>query len=52
MSQLNTAGCPFGYVSNLSVAVPNNYPVGYQVTAMGSCVVRNGGYQVRVMTTG
>lgn len=52
LSQLSTAGCPFGYVSNLSLAGPDNYPIGYQVTATGSCIVRDGDYQVRVITTG
>src|SRR4051794_30262246 len=52
LSQLSTAGCPFGYVSNLSLAGPDNYPIGYQVTSKGSCVVRNGDYQVRIITTG
>jgi hypothetical protein len=51
LSQLGTAGCPFGYVSNLSVAGPDNYPIGYEVTAKGLCTVRNGDYQVRVVTT-
>jgi hypothetical protein len=52
LSQLTIAGCPFGYVSNLSFAGPDSYPIGYEVTTAGSCIVRNGNYQVKVVTTG
>ena len=51
LSHLETAGCPFGYVSNLSLAGPNLYPIGYEVTGKGSCTVRNGDFYVRVVTT-
>jgi hypothetical protein len=49
--QLDVAGCPVGYVSNLSLAGPESYPIGYEVTAAGSCTVRNGDYQVRIVAT-
>jgi hypothetical protein len=48
---LVTAGCPFGYVSNLSANGPDSYPIGFQVTAPGSCTIRNGDFQVRIVTT-
>lgn len=51
LRQLERAGCPFGYVSNLSANGPGSYPIGFQVTAAGSCVVRNGDFQVRIVAT-
>ena len=53
LSELNIVdGCPFGYVSNLSVNGPDNYPIGFEVTRSGSCLVRNGDYQVRIVASG
>ena len=51
LRQLNTANCPFGYVSNLSVRGPDSYPIGFEVTDAGSCTVRDGDYQVRIVAT-
>jgi hypothetical protein len=52
LSHLSTTGCPFGYISNLSVAGPDSYPIGYEVTAGGSCTVRNGNFAVKIVTFG
>jgi hypothetical protein len=51
LRQLDTAGCPFGYVSNLSQAGPDSYPIGFEVTAAGSCTVHDRDYSVRIVTT-
>lgn len=51
LAQLAVDGCPFGYVSNLSVNGPDIYPMGFQVTEAGSCLVRNGDFQVEVVST-
>lgn len=38
-----------GYVSNLSVNGPENYPIGFQVDAPGkSCILRNGDFSVTI----
>lgn len=52
LRELNVDGCPFGYVSNLSVNGPNNYPIGFEVTRGGSCLVRNRDYQARIVASG
>jgi hypothetical protein len=41
----------FGYVSNLSPRGPNNYPIGFEILGAGSCVVRNGTFNVRMVGT-
>ncbi len=51
LRQLDTTDCPFGYVSNLSVRGPDSYPIGFQVIRGGSCTVRDGDYEVRIVTT-
>jgi hypothetical protein len=51
LSDLRIDHCPFGYVSNLSHNGPDRYPIGYQVTSAGTCVVRDGDYHVRIITT-
>jgi hypothetical protein len=35
-----------GYVSNWSFNGPDSYPIGFEVTKAGSCIIRNGGFQV------
>lgn len=52
LSRLSTTGCPFGYVSTLSLAGPGSYPIGYEVTAAGSCTVRDNNYAVKIVTSG
>jgi hypothetical protein len=52
LGRLNTDGCPFGYVSNLSVAGPDSYPIGFEVTGAGSCTISDGDYKVRIIATG
>jgi hypothetical protein len=52
LRELTVDGCPFGYVSNYSLNGPGNYPIGFEVTRSGSCTVRNGDYQVRVVASG
>jgi hypothetical protein len=51
LADLRTDGCPFGYVSNYSLNGPDNYPIGFQVTGVGSCTVRNGDFQVEIVAT-
>ncbi len=41
-----TAG--MGYVSNLSVNGPDNYPIGYETTGKGSCIFKNGNFSVTI----
>ena len=52
LSDLNVDGCPFGYVSNLSHNGPDNYPIGFEVTREGSCMARNGDYEVEIVASG
>jgi hypothetical protein len=52
LRKLDVAGCPFGYVSNLSLAGPDSYPLGFEVTRKGSCMLRNGDYEVHIVTEG
>jgi hypothetical protein len=49
LEDLNTDGCPFGYVSNYSLNGPDSYPIGFEVTAAGSCTVTNGNFRVTVV---
>lgn len=44
--------CPFGDVSNLSINGPEHYPIGFEVTEVGSCEVRNGDFEVAVVASG
>jgi hypothetical protein len=39
----------FGYVSNWSVNGPFSYPIGFEIVKEGSCVVRNGKFQVHIL---
>lgn len=47
--ELDYSSCGFiGYVSNWSINGPDSYPIGFEVTGEGSCVIRNGSFQVIV----
>jgi hypothetical protein len=41
----------FGYVSNWSLSGPEHYPIGFEIVGVGSCVVRNGSFHVRIVGT-
>ena len=53
LKDLDTSDCDsiMGYVSNWSLRGPNNYPIGFEITGIGSCVVRNGAFRVRIVGT-
>ena len=51
LRRLSTVGCPFGQVSNLSLAGPDSYPIGFQVIRAGWCTVRDGDYSVRIVAS-
>lgn len=51
LRQLDVSGCPVGRVSNLSVAGPDQYPTGYEVTSAGACTLRNGDFHVDLVFT-
>ena len=53
LKNLNTDDCEsiIGHVSNWSLRGPNNYPIGFEVTGVGSCVVRNGAFHIRIVGT-
>jgi hypothetical protein len=55
LKNLDTSDCDrksiFGYVSNWSLQGPDNYPIGFEITGVGSCVVRNGTFHVRIVGT-
>jgi len=52
LRDLNVDDCPFSYVSNLSSNGPDKYPIGFEVTREGSCIARNGDYEVQISTSG
>jgi hypothetical protein len=53
LKSLDTRDCDsiMGYVSNWSLRGPDNYPIGFQITGVGSCVVKNGSFRVRIVGT-
>ncbi len=51
LRRLDVGACPIGWVSNLSLAGPESYPRGYEVTGTGSCTLRNGDFQVQLVLT-
>ncbi len=55
LKNLDTSDCDrnsiLGYVSNWSLRGPDNYPIGFEITGTGSCVVRNGAFHVRIVGT-
>jgi hypothetical protein len=53
LTELDVSDCDsiFGYVSNWSMYGPNSYPIGFEITGSGLCVVRNGSFSVRIEGT-
>lgn len=51
LGQLDITGCPIALVSNLSVAGPDRYPVGYEVVGDGTCTLHNGDFRVELVFT-
>lgn len=50
LGNMDTSNCKFfGYISNLSTNGPDNYPIGYEITGQGSCVLRNGAFHVKIV---
>jgi hypothetical protein len=50
LGSMDTSNCNFfGYISNLSTSGPDNYPIGYEITGQGSCVLRNGAFHVKIV---
>lgn len=48
--QLDYSECDFfGYISDWSMHGPFSYPIGFEVTKEGSCVVRNRDFQVYII---
>lgn len=54
LKDLDTSDCDTiigGPISNWSLRGPGNYPIGFEIIGIGSCVVRNGLFHVRIVGT-
>lgn len=49
LNKLESLSCKvIGYVSNWSINGPDNYPIGFEATNPGRCVLRNGDFAVTI----